>query len=77
MVKVKETLQEHEREANKTTFKEFSATSLLFYVGVEGEGSIDIMSKLSKKGLESPVRLEGDTPELGDFEIQIVEGKLA
>ncbi|KAG1469294.1 hypothetical protein G6F56_003335 [Rhizopus delemar] len=56
--------------------QEFSATSLLFYVGVEGEGSIDIMSKLSKKGLESPVRLEGDTPELGDFEIQIVEGPL-
>lgn len=48
----------------------------MFYVGIEGEGGIDIMNKLSKKGLESPVRLEGDTPELGDFEIQIVDGRL-
>lgn len=51
-----------------------SITSVLFYVGIEGQGGIDLMSKLSKKGLESPIRLEGDTPELGDFEIQIVDG---
>ncbi|KAI7907127.1 glycoside hydrolase [Cokeromyces recurvatus] len=49
-------------------------TSVMFYIGIEGEGGIDIMSKLSKKGLQSPIRLEGDTPELGDFEIQIVDG---
>ncbi|KAG1048149.1 hypothetical protein G6F43_009441 [Rhizopus delemar] len=53
-----------------------AVTSVMFYVGIEGEGGIDIMNKLSKKGLESPVRLEGDTPELGDFEIQIVDGPL-
>ncbi|RCH79784.1 Processing alpha glucosidase I, partial [Rhizopus azygosporus] len=53
-----------------------SITSVLFYVGIEGQGGIDLMSKLSKKGLESPIRLEGDTPELGDFEIQIVDGPL-
>lgn len=53
-----------------------AVTSVMFYVGIEGEGGIDIMNKLSKKGLESPVRLEGDTPELGDFEIQIVDGRL-
>ncbi|KAG1139740.1 hypothetical protein G6F37_008922 [Rhizopus arrhizus] len=52
-----------------------AVTSVMFYVGIEGEGGIDIMNKLSKKGLESPVRLEGDTPELGDFEIQIVDGQ--
>lgn len=26
------------------------------------------------QGLQSPILLEGDTPELGDFEIQIVDG---
>jgi len=26
------------------------------------------------QGLQSPISLEGDTPELGDFEIQIVDG---
>ncbi|KAI8388237.1 glycoside hydrolase [Radiomyces spectabilis] len=53
-----------------------SITNILFYIGLEGSGSMDIVSKLSDKGLESPVRLEGDTPDLGDFEIQIVEGPL-
>ncbi|KAI9268642.1 glycoside hydrolase [Helicostylum pulchrum] len=53
-----------------------SLSSVMFYIGVEGQGGIDIMSKLSKKGLASPVKLEGDTPELGDFEIQIVDGPL-
>ncbi|KAI8372558.1 glycoside hydrolase [Choanephora cucurbitarum] len=51
-----------------------TVTSVLFYVGIEGEGGIDLMSKRSIKGLESPIRLEGDTPELGDFEIQIIDG---
>ncbi|KAI9471930.1 MAG: glycoside hydrolase [Benjaminiella poitrasii] len=51
-------------------------TSIMFYVGIEGEGGIDIMSNPSKKGLKSPVKLEGDTPDLGDFEIQIVDGPL-
>ncbi|KAL0141009.1 mannosyl-oligosaccharide glucosidase CWH41/GLS1 [Mucor lusitanicus] len=50
--------------------------SVMFYIGIEGAGGIDIMSKLSKKGLQSPISLEGDTPELGDFEIQIVDGPL-
>lgn len=29
-----------------------SLTSVLFYIGIEGEGGIDIMSKLSKKVLQ-------------------------
>ncbi|KAI9245829.1 glycoside hydrolase [Phascolomyces articulosus] len=53
-----------------------SITSIIFYIGLEGEGSMDIVSKMSKKGLESPVRMEGDTPDLGDFEFQIVDGPL-
>ncbi|KAI9495104.1 glycoside hydrolase [Zychaea mexicana] len=53
-----------------------SITSIIFYMGLEGEGSMDIVSKISKKGLESPVRLEGDTPDLGDFEFKIVDGPL-
>ncbi|KAL0085821.1 glycoside hydrolase [Phycomyces blakesleeanus] len=49
-------------------------TSVMFSLALEGEGSMDIVSKLSPEGLVSPVRLEGDTPELGDFEIHIVDG---
>ncbi|KAG0165528.1 Processing alpha glucosidase I [Apophysomyces sp. BC1034] len=51
-------------------------TSVMFYIGLEGEGSMDITSKTSSKGLESPVKMEGDTPELGDFEFQIVDDPL-
>ncbi|ORZ15868.1 glycoside hydrolase [Absidia repens] len=50
-----------------------STTSALFYFGLEGAGSMDIVSKISPKGLSSPVQLEGDTPDLGDFEIEIVD----
>ncbi|KAI8099053.1 glycoside hydrolase [Halteromyces radiatus] len=51
-----------------------STTSAFFYFGLEGAGSMDIVSKVSSKGLASPVKLEGDTPDLGDFEIEIVDG---
>ncbi|KAI7865401.1 glycoside hydrolase [Spinellus fusiger] len=51
-----------------------SLNSLLFYIGLEGEGGLDIVSKLGKEGLASPVKIEGDTPELEDFEIHIVDG---
>lgn len=30
--------------------------------------------RLFRQGLLSPVKLEGDTPDLGDFEIEIVDG---
>jgi hypothetical protein len=30
--------------------------------------------RLLRQGLLSPVKLEGDTPDLGDFEIEIVDG---
>ncbi|CAO3659074.1 unnamed protein product [Umbelopsis vinacea] len=49
-------------------------TNLVFYAGLEGEGGIDIVSKLKADGLKSPVKLEGDSPELGDFAIQFDEG---
>ncbi|KAI9314210.1 glycoside hydrolase [Dichotomocladium elegans] len=53
-----------------------STTSIIYYFGLEGEGSMDITSQISRKGLRSPVRIEGDTPDLGDFEIEIVDGPL-
>ncbi|KAI9300890.1 glycoside hydrolase [Cunninghamella echinulata] len=53
-----------------------STTSVIFYFGLEGGGSMDIVSKISSKGLVSPVIMEGDTPELGDFEIEIVDGPM-
>ncbi|KAI9287289.1 glycoside hydrolase [Umbelopsis sp. AD052] len=49
-------------------------TNLVFYVGLEGDGGIDIVSKLKSDGLKSPVKMEGDSPELGDFAIQFAEG---
>ncbi|KAG2209253.1 hypothetical protein INT47_005545 [Mucor saturninus] len=51
-----------------------SLTSAMFYIGIEGEGGLDIMSKLSQKGLGSPVILEGDTPELGPLNTHPKEG---
>ncbi|ORX53928.1 glycoside hydrolase [Hesseltinella vesiculosa] len=51
-------------------------TSVLFYFGLEGEGSMDITSRMSSKGLASPVKLEGDTPDLGDFEVEVIDGLL-
>ncbi|CDH50432.1 glycoside hydrolase family 63 protein [Lichtheimia corymbifera JMRC:FSU:9682] len=53
-----------------------STTTIIFYAGLEGQGSMDIVSKLSRKGLKSPIQIEGDTPDLGDFEIEIVDGPL-
>ncbi|KAI9025132.1 glycoside hydrolase [Phycomyces nitens] len=53
-----------------------TVTSIFFSLALEGEGSMDIVSTLSAEGLESPVKLEGDTPELGDFEINIIDGPL-
>jgi mannosyl-oligosaccharide glucosidase len=51
-------------------------TNLVFYAGLEGDGGIDIVSKLKADGLNSPVKLEGDSPELGDFAIQFAEGRV-
>lgn len=48
----------------------------MFYAGLEGDGGIDIVSKLKSDGLNSPVKLEGDSPELGDFAIQFAEGRV-
>ncbi|KAI8074787.1 glycoside hydrolase [Gongronella butleri] len=53
-----------------------STTSVIFYFGLEGEGSMDIVSRLSSKGLSTPVKIEGDTPDLGDFEVQLIDGLL-
>lgn len=34
------------------------------------------MELINIQGLQSPVMLEGDTPQLGDFEIQVLDGNL-
>ncbi|GES73190.1 glycoside hydrolase family 63 protein [Rhizophagus clarus] len=46
-----------------------SETSFLYYFGLEGDGSIELVNPLNKMGLDNPVELEGETPDLGQFSI--------
>ncbi|RIA87932.1 Glycoside Hydrolase Family 63 protein [Glomus cerebriforme] len=50
-----------------------SGISFLYYFGLEGEGSIDLVNPLNKMGLDSPVELKGETPDLGKFLIKILD----
>ncbi|CAG8620125.1 14944_t:CDS:10 [Funneliformis caledonium] len=49
-----------------------SRISILYYFGLEGDGSIELVNSLNKMGLDSPVELKGETPELGKFSIKIL-----
>ncbi|RIB03101.1 Glycoside Hydrolase Family 63 protein [Gigaspora rosea] len=51
-----------------------SGLSILYYLGLEGDGSIDLESRLDQSGLDNPVELSGETPDLGQFAIKIVDG---
>ncbi|CAG8462998.1 7789_t:CDS:10 [Acaulospora morrowiae] len=53
-----------------------SAISFLYYFGLEGEGSLDLLNDPDKSGLKGPVELSGETPELGKFRIRVVEDSL-
>ncbi|RPA77388.1 mannosyl-oligosaccharide glucosidase [Ascobolus immersus RN42] len=52
------------------------ATTFIFYASLEGEGHVQLKEGVVRdlKGLEGTVTLTGNTPELGDFQLDITEG---
>lgn len=48
-------------------------TSMVFYAGLEGEGTLDLVSRLTKKGISGDVKLNGFSPDLGEFDITVTE----
>lgn len=51
-----------------------TVTSLLFYAGMEGLGELAFAHKPQEQGIKGPVTIHGSTAELGDFDIEIVDG---
>jgi mannosyl-oligosaccharide glucosidase len=49
-------------------------TMVVFYVGLEGFGSLNLANEPDEKGLEGTVTLEGSLAKLGDFKIDITTG---
>ncbi|KAJ7098151.1 glycoside hydrolase [Mycena belliarum] len=51
-----------------------SRPSLIFYLGLEGLGGMDMDTDEEENGLEGDVKFSGSTPELDEFTIRIVDG---
>lgn len=49
-------------------------TTLLFYAGMEGIGELGFAHEPQEQGIAGPVTIHGNTGELGDFDIEIVDG---
>ncbi|KAF9452232.1 glycoside hydrolase family 63 protein [Macrolepiota fuliginosa MF-IS2] len=48
--------------------------STIFYFGLEGMGGIEMETEEEENGIEGTVKLSGNTPELDDFVLRIVDG---
>ncbi|EJD53371.1 glycoside hydrolase family 63 protein [Auricularia subglabra TFB-10046 SS5] len=48
-------------------------TSMIWYHGVEGLGSVELDSLTTHNGLEGDILFSGSTADLGDFDIRLVE----
>ncbi|KAB5596477.1 Mannosyl-oligosaccharide glucosidase [Ceratobasidium theobromae] len=51
-----------------------SRNSLIFYVGLEGLGGVNLETEEREDGYETATELSGVTPELGDFSMKIIDG---
>ncbi|KAL9615923.1 MAG: hypothetical protein Q9160_009149 [Pyrenula sp. 1 TL-2023] len=49
-------------------------TTLVFYAGLEGLGSLEVMNEPDELGIEGEITLKGQTTELGEFKIDITTG---
>lgn len=49
-------------------------TTLVFYAGMEGFGSLSVENEPDDLGIEGDVKLVGSSNELGDFSLEITEG---
>lgn len=51
-------------------------STVLFYAGMEGFGSLSVQNERDDRGVLGPVNMEGSSNELGDFKIQVTEGPI-
>ncbi|KAG8685916.1 Processing alpha glucosidase I, partial [Ceratobasidium sp. 394] len=51
-----------------------SRNSLVFYVGLEGLGGVNLETEETEDGYEGSIELAGVTPELGEFSMKFVDG---
>lgn len=49
-------------------------TTIVFYAGMEGFGSLSLKNREDELGIVGPVIMEGSTNELGRFTLEITEG---
>ena len=49
-------------------------TTLVFYTALEGQGSLGVSSEAGSRGFEGDVKFAGQTPDLGDFSIDVTAG---
>lgn len=49
-------------------------STVLFYAGMEGFGSLSVKNDRDDMGLEGDVVMEGSSNELGDFTLEVLEG---
>ncbi|KAA8895843.1 glycoside hydrolase [Sphaerosporella brunnea] len=54
--------------------KKDTKTTLIFYVGNQGKGSIQLANEPDVKGLVGDVQLDGKLPVLGDFNVKVTTG---
>ncbi|KII88765.1 glycoside hydrolase family 63 protein [Plicaturopsis crispa FD-325 SS-3] len=51
-----------------------SRTSVIFYLGLEGLGGVELDNDEDDNGFEGEVKFTGSSPELDDFTVRIVDG---
>ena len=49
-------------------------STVIFYAGIEGLGSLNVENEKDDLGIEGSVRMAGSSNELGDFAIEFTEG---
>ncbi|KAF5357937.1 hypothetical protein D9756_001883 [Leucocoprinus leucothites] len=54
--------------------EKLSQVSTIFYFGLEGMGGLEMETEENESGIEGPVKLSGNTPDLEDFTLRIVDG---
>ena len=50
-------------------------STVLFYAGMEGFGSLDVRNEKDDLGIEGNLAIEGNSNELGDFTLLVSEGE--
>lgn len=51
-----------------------SRISAMFYLGIEGLGGLDMITDEDENGIDGPIEFTGNTPDLDEFALRIVDG---